>query len=489
MTHQIPKYPQYHRPLSIPLRAVCAMLLLMAMHAQAHATKADKPNILFFIVDDMGMTDPGAYGGSTIATPNIDRLAAEGMRFLRAYSGCSVCAPARSTLMTGYHMGRGSVRGNSGGIPLRDSDVTIAEVLQSAGYVSGGFGKWGIGDLDTPGVPERQGFSQFFGYYHQVHAHYYFPEYLIDSGRKVPLPNTGFYQKHRSSGPIDTKTPQTQSDYAFAPYRIVEQMHAFIRNHKDQPFFCYVPMNIPHSRYEIPDTDPAWLAYKDKPWTTNEKVYAAFCSLADRQIGETLALLDELQLSENTLVVFCSDNGGAFPSKTFEPSISLRGHKGSLYEGGIRIPFIARWPNHISAGATCDRVVYFPDLMPTLAELTGTQTAVPADIDGVSFAPELLGKTVERTERYLYWEWNGQHFFDEYKPIRQAVRKGDWKLVRHELNGTWELFDLATDPKESKDLAGTHPKLVEELDQWVATHRIPHRPQQEPDRPDGQEWR
>ncbi len=489
MTHQIPKYPQYHRPLSIPLRAVCAMLLLMAMHAQAHATQADKPNILFFIVDDMGMTDPGAYGGSTIATPNIDRLAAEGMRFLRAYSGCSVCAPARSTLMTGYHMGRGSVRGNSGGIPLLDSDVTIAEVLQSAGYVSGGFGKWGIGDLDTPGVPERQGFSQFFGYYHQVHAHYYFPEYLIDSGRKVPLPNTGFYQKHRSSGPIDTKTPQTQSDYAFAPYRIVDQMHAFIRDHKDQPFFCYVPMNIPHSRYEIPYTDPAWLAYKDKPWTTNEKVYAAFCSLADRQIGETLALLDEPGSGENTLVVFCSDNGGAFHPKLSSRASACADTKVLSMKAASESPSslagpTTSQPGRPATGSSISRISCRPS-----PSSTGTQTAVPADIDGVSFAPELLGKTVGRGERYLYWEWNGQHFFDEYKPIRQAVRKGDWKLVRHELNGTWELFDLATDPKESKDLAGTHPKLVEELDQWVATHRIPHRPQQEPDQPGSQEWR
>lgn len=275
----------------------CALLPLLL--APFSASASERPNVLFIMLDDMGPADLGCYGSKAIATPRVDRLAAEGMRFTQAYAGCSVCAPTRSTLMTGKHMGRTTVRGNSGGIPLRDEDVTIAEPLKQAGYTTGGFGKWGLGDLDTSGVPERQGFDRFFGYYHQVHAHYFYPDYLIDTGRKIPIPgNAGFYANDKApQGPVVTRNVETGENRVFTAYRIAEEMNAFIRQNKDRPFFCYAAWTPPHARYEIPIDDPAWQMYKDKPWPAAEKAHAAYCTMTDRLIGQTLDLLQELELA------------------------------------------------------------------------------------------------------------------------------------------------------------------------------------------------
>lgn len=474
------------------LACACAlMFLLLAPPPRVAADDVERPNILFIMLDDMGPADLGCYGSTAIQTPNLDRLATEGMRFTQAYAGCSVCAPTRSTLMTGQHMGRTTVRGNSGGIPLRDADVTIAEVLKHAGYVTGGFGKWGLGDLDTPGVPERQGFDRFFGYYHQVHAHYFYPDYLIDTGRKIPLPgNAGFYPDgKRPEGPVVTRNTETGDDRVFSAYRIADEMKTFIREHKDEPFFCYAAWTVPHQRYEIPADDPAWQIYKDKPWLAAEKGHAAYCTLADRLIGETLSLLEQLNLDDRTIVFFCSDNGAPGRWKQLNSSGGLRGEKGQLYEGGIRTPLIARWPTRIAAGRVSDAPVYSPDILPTLAALTGSAAHVPAGVDGVSLVAELLdrGTPVPR-DRHLYWEWNGAHFA-AYEPKFQAVRRGRWKMIRNQLDGPWELYDLAADERETTDVAAAQPAVVAELADWIRRNREPHLPQIEPAKPNGKRWR
>jgi len=305
---------------------------------------ANKPNIIFIVVDDMGWADLGCYGSRQIKTPNIDQMAAEGVRFTDAYSGCTVCAPARSVLMTGLHMGHTSVRGNTGGIPLRDEDVTIAEVLKRAGYATGGFGKWGLGDVQTPGVPEKHGFDEFFGYYHQVHAHDYWTQYLWRNSQKVPMSG--------EKGSVERYTHN----------RIFEQMLKFIRQNQDKPFFCYAPWTPPHGQYQIPESDPAWQMYKDKSWPRDAKVVAAMDTMIDRHVGELIDLLRELEIDERerTIVFFCSDNGAA---KRFDGVLDssgpLRGFKRSMYEGGIRVPLIARWPGKTKGGTVSEHACYF----------------------------------------------------------------------------------------------------------------------------------
>lgn len=453
------------------------------------AAQSKKPNIIFIMLDDLGPADLGVYGSKVIQTPNIDRLAAEGMRFTQSYSGCSVCAPTRSTLMTGKHMGRTTVRGNSGGIPLRDADMTVAEMLKQSGYATGGFGKWGIGELGTAGVPERQGFDRFFGYYQQVHAHYFYPDYLIDTGKKVPLPNEGFYKNKQAQGGVSIRNPETGKDAVFSSYLIFDKMKEFIRSNKDRSFFCYAPWTIPHAHFEIPQTDPAWQIYKDKPWTDEEKGFAAYCTLADRLVGETVALLKELGIEENTAIFFCSDNGAPNTSKVLNSSGGLRGEKGKMYEGGIRIPFIVRWPARVKPGRVSDTPIYLPDVFPTLAEMIETKSRALRDVDGLSLLPELVGKKKLPDDRYLYWEWNGAHFAPEYIPKYQAVRRAQWKLVRHELNDPWELYDLSNDQHERDNLAEENPKVVAKLSRWIEKNREPHLPQIEPSKPEGQRWR
>jgi arylsulfatase A-like enzyme len=481
-----------HRPAE-RLTYCLAILCSIVGTARAAGAGADpqRPNVLFIILDDLGPADVGAFGSKVIRTPNIDRLAAEGMRFTQAYAGCSVCAPTRSTLMTGRHMGHTTVRANPGGVPLRDEDVTIAEVLKSVGYATGGFGKWGLGDLATPGVPERQGFDRFFGYYHQVHAHNFYPEYLIDTGKKVPFPtNAGFYASKRPEGPVETRDSQTGQTRVFSAYPIFEQMKAFIRDNKDRPFFCYAPWTIPHARREIPADDPAWALYKDQPWPMEERGHAAYCSLADRLVGETMALLAELGIDDRTIVFFCSDNGAPNTSKTLNSSGGLRGEKGQLYEGGIRTPLIIRWPKRIQPGTASDTPVYLPDVLPTLAEIAGATGALPANVDGVSLAAEWAtdGRPRLTRDRHLYWEWNGAHFAP-YEPKFQAVRRDGWKIVRHAPDKPWELYDLSADRGETTDVAAAHPAVVAELSDWIARNREPHVPQAEPEKPPGQRWR
>jgi arylsulfatase A-like enzyme len=459
--------------------------LLAAVPASLRAA-ATRPNVLYIILDDLGLYDLGCYGSIDIKTPNIDRLAAEGTRFTQAYSGCTVCAPARATLMTGRHMGHSSLRANPGGVPLQASDVTLGDVLSKSGYECAGFGKWGMGDLDTPGVPERHGFSRFYGYYHQVHAHYFYPDYLIDTGRRDMLAaNADFRPAPEKPGPVawDPARPRT-----FSAYRIFDEMKGFLRARRQKPFFCYAPWTIPHARHEIPASDPAWQMYKDKPWSIRARVHASYVTLADRFAGEVLDILKETGQDRNTLLFFSSDNGAA---DTYAGELNsagiLNGKKTTLWEGGLRIPLLARYPGVIPAGRTSDLPIYFPDIMPTVAAFTGAKP--PAGIDGISLAPELTGKGKLSRDRPMYWEWNEGHFALPYKVKMQACRRGQWKILRHDPARPWELYNLSLDPGEKSNVAAANPALVRDLDAWVRVNRADPPEQIEPSKPAGRQWR
>lgn len=433
----------------VPCAAMIRLALACCLLIHSPLLHAAPPNIIYIIDDELGYYEPAFQGGKNIQTPNLDKMAAEGIRLTNLYAGSSVCAPTRCCLLTGKHSGHTSVRANGGGTPLRADETTLASMLKPLGYATGGFGKWGCGGRGSSGVPEKHGFDTFLGYYDQVHAHSFYPPYLIRNSEEVPLPgNNG-----GSSG-------QTYSQYV-----IHEAAMKFIRENAKQPFFAYLPYTPPHGNFNIPDADPSWALYKDKSWSEDARRYAAMVTMVDRQVGEVLALLKELGLEENTLVFFSGDNGGNdyFKSadhprgvhsanKSPQTGVEYRGTKGTLYEGGVRIPFIARWPGKVPPGGVSDHLGYFPDIMPTIAEATGSKA--PADTDGLSLLPTFLGQeSAQKQHEYLYWEISGW----------TAVRQGNWRAVRPAKTQVWELYDLAADPAESKNLAATQPEALAKL--------------------------
>ena len=435
------------------MKTLIAIVLVTLFAAVGEtALVAPPPNVIYIMADELGYYEPGFMGGTNIRTPHLDKMATEGIIFRNLFAGSSVCAPTRCCLMTGRHSGHTSVRANGGGTPLRAEEETIASMLKPLGYATGGFGKWGCGGRDSTGVPEKHGFDVFLGYYDQVHAHTYYPPYLIQNSEEVPLAgNTG-----GSKG-------QTYSQYV-----IHDAAMKFIREHSKQPFFAYLPYTPPHGIFDIPDDDPAWAIYKDKSWSEPARRYAAMVSMVDREVGEVLALLQELGIDDNTLVFFCGDNGGndyfksaEYPrgvhlaNKHPQTGVEYRGTKGTLYEGGVRIPFIARWPGRIMPGRVSEHLGYFPDMLPTIAEVTGAKS--PADIDGLSIVPELIGESAaghkQAQHEYLYWEIGGW----------TAIRQGNWRAVRPKKSKDWELYDLSTDPSEAKDLSRTQPAVLAAL--------------------------
>ncbi len=433
-----------------------------------------QPNVILIMVDDLGSADLGSYGNIDIATPHLDQLAREGVRFTQAYSGNPVCAPARSTLLTGLHSGQTPVRGNTGGIPLPDSTVTLAKLFKKANYATGGFGKWGLGEVGTEGVPERQGFDTFFGYYHQIHAHSYYPEYLYRNSKKVEL-----------SGEAGSAT-------RYSSYRIVDEMAQFIRAQAGKSFFCYAPWPAPHHAFEIPADDPAVALYAEKDWSDDRKAYAAMVSSLDRQVGEIMALLHELNLAERTIILFCSDNGGDRTFADYQPNGTLRGYKRDLYEGGIRVPLIVWAPNCITQPDTCAVPVYFPDVMPTLAELCGFGPTLPAQLNGRSFAPALTQDNWGPQNRFLYWEYPGYNWSEgryEDRLFSQAIRYKQWKMIRKGRDQEWELYDLNNDPSETDNISAYHPGKMQRFREWIRDTRTKMPPQIEPERVDGKPFR
>lgn len=399
------------------------------------------------MLDDLGYGDPGCYGQKLIQTPNIDRLATQGTRFTDCYAGGAVCAPSRSVLMTGLHMGHTSVRTNAGTVPLRNEDVTVAQLLKAAGYTNGLFGKWGLGDAGSEAVPTKKGFDEFFGYMHQIHAHYYYTDFLWHNETKELLPGNANGQRGQYSADV-----------------IAERTLDFIKRNQRKQFFLYFSPTLPHSNYEVPDTAP----YTQRDWPETEKIYAAMVTRADDQIGRILKLLHELKLDDNTVVFFTSDNGGpsgeSHSADFFKSNGPLRGVKAQLYEGGIRVPMIARWPGHIPVAAVNHVPWSFCDFLPTALELAGAHA--PKGLDGMSMVPVLTSKSPDPGPRLLYWE---QYEFDrKANDVRrdtymQAARKGDWKAVSKRPGGPIELYNLRSDLSEKSDVAAANPDLVAEF--------------------------
>ncbi|WP_221030547.1 arylsulfatase [Actomonas aquatica] len=452
-----------------------AVAAVLALSTLAVAAAADRPNIIFVMADDLGYGDLGCYGQELIATPRLDQMAAEGMRFTQFYAGASVCAPSRAVLMTGQHTGHVSVRGNASKEIQRlgDDDVTVGAVLQDAGYDTALIGKWGLGEADTTSHPNDKGFDHFFGFTNQTQAHNYYPVYLWRQRVQVPLRNEVQVAKRAGSnyhGGYAIKRVDYSHDLFF------DDALAWISEPRDEPFFLYLSPTIPHANNEATNDlgdgqeVPDYGDYADRDWPTPAKGQAAMISRLDRDVGRLLDRLAELGLDENTIVFFTSDNGphdeGGFDIRRFRPAGPLRGIKRDLYEGGIREPLIARWPGRIPAGTVNDHIGYFGDVLATCADLAGVEP--PAGLDSISMVPTLLGEAdaTQAKHDYLYWE-----FYEQGG--KQAIRRGDWKLVRRGLfEGPLELYNLADDIGETTNLIAEHPAVAAELEELMqAAHR------------------
>ena len=446
-------------------------LLLALLVATVAAHAAEKPNIIFILADDLGIGDLGCYGQDKIKTPNIDRIAAEGMKFTGFYSGHSVCAPSRCTLMTGKHTGHSAIRNNGqrapgaeGQTPMPPGTVTVAQLLKKAGYATAIDGKWGLGMPEDKSSPLEFGFDHQYGYLCQSLAHTYYPPYLRRDNEKETLDGNPAYD-------VSMRGPIPPSGKTYSPDLMSEDALQWVRAHKDGPFFFYYAFTIPHVSLQVPEDSLA--DYKGKwpetPFTNTKHysncenpraTYAAMITRMDREIGKLMALLKDLKIDENTLVFFSSDNGAVFPLSGTDPVFfgstgGLRGYKQDLYEGGIRTPFLARWPGHIKAGSTSDYVGSFWDMLPTFCELTGV--SAPADIDGLSILPTLLGQPGQKQHDHLYWEYHSGG-------SAQAVRFGDWKAIRNGVkkapDSTPELYNLKADPAEKTNVAAQNPEVV-----------------------------
>ncbi len=490
---------------------VGGILLQTSCNSSQKNLEKTKPNIIFILADDLGYGDLGCYGQQLIETPNIDRLAANGMRFTQHYSGSPVCAPSRCVLLTGKHTGHAYIRGNDewrergevwdyramiadstleGQRPIPEDAVTIGKLLQAAGYKTGMTGKWGLGAPHTQSIPTRQGFDFFCGYNCQRQAHTYYPVHLylnesrLHLGNDTVAPHTGLAE---GADPYDPASYALFEQPFYAPDVMFEEMIHFIDQSKEQPFFFYWASPIPHVALQAPK---AWVEHYVKKFGDEEPylgdngyfphryphaAYAAMISFLDERIGQLVHKLKEEGLYENTLIIFSSDNGPTYSGGTDSPWFDSAGPfksekgwaKGFLHEGGIRVPLIASWPGKINPGTTSDHISAFWDLLPTLCEVAGTEK--PDGVDGISYLAELTGKGQQQKHPYLYWEFpasNGQ----------QAVRKGKWKAIRKDIrdgNLTLELYDLENDIQEQHDVAAENPGIIHQMEQIMKDAHVP----------------
>ena len=455
------------------------LLVFLATCMFSCSTLPEKPNIVYILADDLGWGDLSCYGQELFSTPNLDLLAEQGMRFTQHYSGSTVCAPSRSSLMTGLHTGHTPIRGNKptkpeGQWPISDSVLTIAEVLKEAGYATGGFGKWGLGFVNSEGGPNKQGFDEFYGYNCQRIAHNYYPYYLWDNEQKIIL-----------EGNVDTLEGQ------YAPDLIHARALEFIENHKDEPFFLYYPSVIPHAELKVPeeymaayrgkylpekiykgtDSGPS---YKMGGYGSQSESHAAFVGMVDyldKTVGDIMNKLEELGLTDNTILFFSSDNGphmeGGADPRYFNSNGIYKGFKRDLYEGGIRVPLLVSWPGQIEPGSLSDHISSFWDMFPTFADLAGGEHS--AVVDGITMLPELLGRDKQKVHEYLYWEFHE-------RGGRVAVRMGDWKGVRYKVNqnpdAALELYDLKTDPGEENNIAEKNPEIVKRMEEIIRNNHV-----------------
>ncbi len=423
-----------------------------------------KPNIVFILADDLGYGDLGCYGQQRIKTPHLDRMAADGMRFTQFYAGCTVCAPSRCSLMTGLHTGHCLIRGNATE-SLRPQDVTVAKLLEDAGYTTGLVGKWGLGRAGSPGVPTRQGFGSFFGYLDQGHAHNYYPSFLMRDEKRAPLKNV-------VPGPGDFGKGVAEKKVEYSHDLFAEEALAFVDRNKDRPFFLYLAFTVPHANNEAGKSGmevPDFGIYKDTDWPEAQKGHAAMITRMDADIGRLFDRLKKLGLDENTLVLFSSDNGphregGNDPDFNHSRG-PLRGIKRDLYEGGIRVPLLVRWPGKVPTGVTSDLVAAFWDVLPTLTDLAGGKT--PPGLDGLSFAPTLLGqREKQKQHESLYWA-----FYE--RGGAQALRMGKWKAVQQPIHAPIQLYDLDKDLGEQQDVAAQYPEVVARMKKLMEESYVP----------------
>lgn len=432
------------------LAGTAAALAPALLRSQSQTTRP--PNILFILADDLGYGDLGCYGQRRILTPNVDTLAAEGARFTQAYAGSTVCAPSRCTLITGKHTGHCATRGNRHPeIPVPASDPTIAEVLKRAGYRTAHYGKWGLGGPETNSTPTERGFDEFYGFLNHLHAHQAYPDYIWDGRVETMLPKNWFYKKQ-----------------VYLPDVFTTKTVDFISRPSSQPFFVFLSYTVPHANnelknIEVPDQGP----YAGENWPEVEKNFAASITRMDGGIGRILKQLKQQGADRDTLVIFTSDNGphkegGHYP-EFFSSRGGLRGLKRDLYEGGIRVPAIARWPGHIAPGSVNSFPWAFWDVLPTLSDIAGVPQP-PKGIDGISFRNALTGRP-QAVHPHFYWEFHEGGF-------QQAVRQGDWKLVRQAPKFDLELYDLSNDPGEQTNLAKRHPDRTVQMSRLMVTERI-----------------
>ena len=434
---------------------------------------ADRPNLIFIMADDLGYGDLGCYGQRVIATPQLDRMAAEGLRFTHFYAGATVCAPSRSVLMTGLHHGHTRVRGNAGQTnpaaqALQKGDITVAEVLKSAGYRTALIGKWGLGNVGAAqsGLPRKHGFDEFYGYLSQHHAHNHFPDYLWRNETREPIDNVVTYVGEDGAGYA------TEARH-FADDLFADEALKFVSNNRERQFFLYWSMVTPHANNErskvlgdgahLPDYGP----YADKDWPNQDKGQAAMISRLDAHVGRMLDHLKQLGIAENTLVIFTSDNGPHNESKhnlkRFNPSGPFSGTKRSLTDGGIRVPFIAWWPGKVKRGES-DHVGYFGDWLSTAAELSGGDA--PENLDGLSFVPTLLSSGKQKQHEFLYWEFHEGGF------KQAALYQGRWKGIRSgSENATVVLYDQQTDVAEKNNVAAQHPEIADAIGTYFKSAR------------------
>ncbi|MGB4710171.1 MAG: arylsulfatase [Fuerstiella sp.] len=463
---------------------------------------AEKPNIVFILADDLGYGDLGCYGQQKIRTPNIDALAARGMRFTQHYTGAPVCAPARCTLMTGQNLAHAQVRGNRdsgngriypGQWPLTEEVVTIAEVLKSHGYATGAFGKWGLGPSNTSGSAIKQGFDRYFGYNCQRNAHSFYPPFL-DSDEKEVLINKYPIPGHDRKPEGEVKAEDYRAEN-YAPDVILTEALKFLDKNKSNPFFLYLPFVEPHVSMQPPqewldqypeEWDKEHGAYRGEnsylPHPRPRAAYAAMISDLDEHVGAILQRLEQHGLTNNTLVVFTSDNGpthggrdprwhiGGAACTYFNSAGGLKGFKGSCYEGGIRIPCVVSWPGRVAAGSKSELPSYFPDWYPTICTVAEVDLPEAQRLDGINLLPELTGKPMPKREDPLYWD------FHDYGGI-VAIRDGKWKALRRDtlrkVPANWELYDLESDAAETTDVSSEHPEIVERLEAaFIATRTI-----------------
>ena len=448
-------------------------LVMLCVEAQS------KTNLIFIMADDLGYGDLGCFGQKLIKTPRLDQMAKEGMKFKRFYSGSTVCAPSRSVLMTGQHMGHTHVRGNAGGDmarqSLRDIDLTVAEKMKEAGYATALIGKWGLGEVGQEGHPLKQGFDYFYGYLNQVHAHNFYPEYLWRNHKKHRLSNVVKPISDQARAGFIGGAATERNEYSHDLF--TREAIGWIKKNKQKPFFLYLPLTIPHANNEgtrmFGDGAevPEYGIYEKEDWSNQDKGQAAMITRMDRDVGKILDLLRELEIEENTLVIFTSDNGphneAGHSPELFNPAGPLRGMKRTLTEGGIRVPTLAWWPKTIKRGSITEEPFYFGDLMATACEISGV--AIPKQNDSISFLPTLRnqGKKQE-SHKYLYWEFYERTF-------RQAVIMDEWKLIRSAMdNQRIELYDLDTDIHEDKNLASAKPAIVQKMIHYMEEAHKPH---------------